>query len=152
MGVTTTGSLLGPGTLRVFSITDKGIFDHSIFRNQTETEARDRNLQTSKFWYFTYFWTFNSAWKMILRTKEGIWYYFTSFISPWSIADQKKIFSSPKIYNVKGFFRQWNFVNAFFLRCPGFFFYRFNYHLWAINNRLDGHLVHLPVKQFIKTV
>ena len=30
-------------------------FDHSIFRNQTETEAPDRNLQTSKFWYFTYF-------------------------------------------------------------------------------------------------
>ena len=30
----------------------------------------------------------------------------------------EKIFSSPKIYNVKGFFRQWNLCHFFFLRTP----------------------------------
>ena len=98
---------------------------------------------------------------MILKAKEGICYYFTSFISPWSIADKKNINSSPKIYNVKGFFPTIEFMSMFcffffcffFVRFPVVvFFCHFNYDLWPVNNRLDGHLVHLPAKQFIKTV
>ena len=84
---------------------------------------------------------------MILRTKEGIWYDFTSFISPWSIADQKNIFVAKNLW-CQGFFFSDNgiYVNVFFFYGVPGFFYHFNYDLWALNNRLDGHLLQMPVK------
>ena len=115
-----TGSLLGPGTLVFFSITDKVFFDHSIFRNQTETEATEICKHVS-------FGILHISERLIqlenvLKNKRRhlILFYFYYF----TVIDcrSEKIFSSPKIYNVKGFFRQWIFyINGFYLRCSGFF-------------------------------
>ena len=44
------------------------------------------------------------------------------------------------------------YVNVVLLRCPGVFSLPFQLRFLSCNNRLDGHLVQLPVKQFIKAV